>query len=440
MAGEDALEDRRLGIGSLIFGGSGGSAAEGQGVVRKAWGGGGAAAPPPHVRAEGVAVAVLERFSRKANLAWKCPVHGMTGRGEGGLELESLPEILQEGERDLTLELTRVRGGVRLIFKYDPDLFDEATVRGLSRQYLCLLEASLDAPGALAADLPLLDGGGRRRLLVEWNDTARDFPLDRPVHALVGERSRKREGELAVVARDESLTYGELARRSDLLARRLRREGIGPDSLVGVLLGRSASLPVALLGILETGAAYVPLDPAFPRQRLEFMVSDSGLGAIVTSVHPVSPVRSTTSARSIADPGAGSLAAMASSFGVKVVNVEDIEDVVDVEEFGTALREDSGEGAGLSPEVLLPRPGHGLAYVIYTSGSTGRPKGTRVSHRSLANLLLSMAERPGFSERDRLLAVTTISFDIDRIGFQNAFLSPFFEQKLMLSGRPSGAT
>ncbi len=332
------------------------------------------------------------------DLGWRDPVHGFAG--EGRLLLERVPEVLQEGERDLTLELTRDRGRVRLNFKYDPELFDEATVRGMAGQYLRLVEASFETPDVLAAALPLLGEEERRRVVVTWNDTARDFPLDRRVHDLFAERAREREGALAVVARQESLTYGELARRSARLARRLAAEGIGPSSLVGVLLDRSASLPAALLGVLQTGAAYVPLDPAFPRERLEFMVRDSGLAAIVTSATFASSTASATSAASLASGGFGWLPALASDLGVKIVEVDD------------GAGADAGELPGRPAGASSPVPGHGLAYVIYTSGSTGRPKGTRVSHRSLTNLLLSMAERPGFSGADRLLAVTTISFDI----------------------------
>ncbi len=310
------------------------------------------------------------------DLAWKKSTYGSAG--EGRLTLEVIPEILQEGERDLTLELTRYFGRVRLNFKYDPDLFDALTVRSLARQYLQLIEGSLAAPAALASSLSLLDGQERQQILQTWNDTRRDFPLHRRVHELFDEQARTRPDAIAAVTREETLTYGELARRSDELALRLERQGAGPESLVGVLVERSANLLVALLGVLKTGAAYVPLDPGFPSQRLAFMVSDSGLSAVVTSL----------SSKRLSD--------LASSFEVKLVDVAAPEPA----DPGNAKRAAS---TGL---------GHGLAYVIYTSGSTGQPKGTRVLHRSLTNLLLSMAEQPGFSGRDQLLAVTTISFDI----------------------------
>jgi amino acid adenylation domain-containing protein len=177
---------------------------------------------------------------------------------------------------------------------------------------------------------------------------------------------------VALVAEGRGLTYGELDRRANRLAHRLIRLGVGPEVLVALHLGRGLEMVVAMLAVHKAGGAYVPLDPSFPKDRLELMVRDAAVRVVLAE-----------------GQRAGALAAAAP--------------VLAIEE-GLA----AGEEASPARRAL---PGN-LAYVIYTSGSTGRPKGVQVTHAALANFLLSMAERPGFTERDVLLAVTTLSFDI----------------------------
>jgi amino acid adenylation domain-containing protein len=181
---------------------------------------------------------------------------------------------------------------------------------------------------------------------------------------------------IAVVDDHEQLTYHELNRRANQLAHLLRQCSVGPESLVGICLERSAGMVVALLAVLKAGSAYVPLDPQYPRERLSFMLEDSGLSIIVTHQHLVKSI----------PPNAAFVICIDSDRGV------------------IASRSTNNPEVNIEPE--------NLAYVIYTSGSTGRPKGVQICQRALINFLLSMRTQPGIDENDVLLSVTTLSFDI----------------------------
>ncbi|MEU3993026.1 amino acid adenylation domain-containing protein [Streptomyces platensis] len=238
------------------------------------------------------------------------------------------------------------------------------------------LRSAAERPDEDAGLLPLLTADERRQVLEAWNDTAADYPGDRCVHQLFAEWSSRQPDAPAVRFGDTVVTYGELDRRSDRLAHRLSRLGAGPGTLVGVFLHRSADLLTGLLAVLKTGAAYVPLDPVYPPERIRHMLDDSGALLVLTE-----------SALSSALPR---------DCPSRVVELD-------------ATDEPPTEAAeGFQDRASANDP----AYVIYTSGSTGLPKGVRVGHRALTNFLCSMAQEPGFGRTDTLLAVTTACFDI----------------------------
>ncbi|MEV0276877.1 amino acid adenylation domain-containing protein [Streptomyces sp. NPDC050610] len=243
---------------------------------------------------------------------------------------------------------------------YSTDLFDRATAEAIAERFARVLAAVVAAPDAPVARLDVLDGAERRRTLVEWNDTAREVPAATVAELFEGQAARTPDAT-ALVFRDESLTYGELNARANRLARYLVERGAGPERFVAVVLPRSVGLVVSLLAVLKSGAAYVPVDPEFPQDRIDYVLEDS------------QPVLTLTEA--------------------------DLRDL------------DLG---GCSPEnVRVPgrSPKH-AAYAIYTSGSTGRPKGVVVPGSALVNFLSSMQDRFELSAADRLLAVTTVGFDI----------------------------
>ncbi len=260
---------------------------------------------------------------------------------------------------------------------YNPDLFDSSTIRRMIDHWQTLLSAAAANPQLRIADLPMLTDQERSKVVVEWNDTAMEFPSNACLHQLIETQVERTPDSVAVMdEQGNRLTYRELNRRANQLANHLRKLGIGPDVRVGICLERSVQTMIGLLGILKAGGAYVPLDPEYPRERLAFMVQDSGVECLITQA---------------------SLDQRLADQGGKLIYID--------RDWSLISRE-TGENPS-APST----PGN-LAYMIYTSGSTGKPKGVQVCHRSLVNLLSSMQMSPGLTQNDRLLAVTTISFDI----------------------------
>ncbi|MFL6289704.1 MAG: amino acid adenylation domain-containing protein, partial [Thermoanaerobaculia bacterium] len=270
-----------------------------------------------------------------------------------GLSLSSLQSSGSTALFDFQVYLTETPQGLSMAWEYATDLFDAATVERLARHFGNLLAGIASHPEARLSELPLLDPEERSQLLVEWNETSRDLPAGL-VHEWIAAQAARTPEAVAVTFGAESLTYGELDRRANGLAWRLRDQGVGPEVRVGIALERSLEMVVAVLGVLKAGGAYVPLDPSYPAERLAFMKADAGLAVVLESL-------------------------------------------------------DFEEAPEAPPVDLGP---DNAAYVIYTSGSTGRPKGVQVPHGALANFLISMAGRPGFGAEDVLLAVTSLSFDI----------------------------
>ena len=278
---------------------------------------------------------------------------------------------------DLTLSMMETEDGLAGSIEYSTDLFEAETIQRLSQHYGKLMEAAVQAPDQSIATLAMLPAEERQRLLTEWNQTAVTYPDgNRCLPELFAEQAARTPNEVAVVFGQEQMTYAELDARANQLARHLKGLGVGPDVPVGLLVERSVEMMVALLGVVKAGGGYVPLDPAFPRERLAYMVEDSGMRVMLTH------------------------RGLEQELGIKT-------DVV------VRLDTDWAEiGKQSKAAVELAAGPENLAYVLYTSGSTGKPKGVEIPQRALVNLLLSMKDEPGFKASDRLLAVTTLSFDI----------------------------
>lgn len=254
---------------------------------------------------------------------------------------------------------------------YNADLLDPATVGRWLSHYRTLLEAVVADPTRAVGRLPLLTAGERSQLIHEWNQTARPYSAARCLHELIDAWATRTPDSVAVEFEGRGLTYRELAARSSWLARRLREQGVVPGVRVGVLMERSPEMIVALLGILKAGGAYVPLDPSFPTERLAYMVENAAPAVLLSEVGTQPPTQT-----------------------VPVMLVEPPDDCP-------------------CPDLEDERPSpDDSAYVIYTSGSTGQPKGVEVTHRSLVNLLECMGREMDIRERDVMLSITTLSFDI----------------------------
>jgi len=292
--------------------------------------------------------------------------------GTEDFSVETLPVPTHGAAFDLTIEITEERGLLSCVLIYATRLFGEASIRRIARYFEALLEAALDAPQTALKDLDILGEAERKRLLVDFNDTARAYPPQETLVSLFRDAALNRPGHAAVRFGTESLTYAELDAASELLARRLAGLGVGPGSLVGVLLRRGLAMPVALLGVLKAGAAYVPLDPDYPPARLRHMLERCEAKVLLSK------------------------AGLAEGLGFD----------------GTLLDPDAVPAdipAAALPENLRP---DGLAYVIFTSGSTGNPKGVMIEHRAVVNFLRGMKEALDLPENLTALGLTTISFDI----------------------------
>jgi amino acid adenylation domain-containing protein len=292
----------------------------------------------------------------------------------GSLPAEALAGDDEAAQFDLSLGVVEVGDAVEASLSYRAELYDAATAERMLRHLAVLVHAAADAPDRPLAALSLLDAEERAAVAAGWSGPPVPGPADATIHGMLAAQAARTPDAVALVAGDATLTYAELDARAGRLARRLRALGAGPDARVGVCMERSPELITALYAVLRAGAAYVPLDPAYPAERLAYMLADSGAALLLTG--PGTP----------ADAGAP---------GVR--------------------RVDAGEWAADADGGVDDLPGdvHGqsLAYVIYTSGSTGRPKGVMVSHAAIAAYTAGCVAAYGLSAADRVLQFTSISFD-----------------------------
>jgi amino acid adenylation domain-containing protein len=283
---------------------------------------------------------------------------------------------------DLALYLRERTGELVGFFEYNTDLFDRETIEQMAGHYLRLLEAIVVDSGQRVSMLPMLTEAERVKLLIKWNDTAAGYSKYSCIHQLFEEQVERTADVVAIEIGGQRLTYQELNRRANELAHYLSGLGVGPENLVGICFERSLETIVGLLGILKAGAAYVPLDPSYPKERLRFMLEDAQVSVLITQ-------------EKLVEDG-----------GWRMEDGEPRLTVVCLDRDWPTISQQRNDN---------PKTGVGsenLAYVIYTSGSTGQPKGVQVSHRSVVNCLCAVGDQIGLSAQDIWLAVTTISFDI----------------------------
>ena len=266
-----------------------------------------------------------------------------------------------------------------LIVEFDRDLFAAATVGRLLDHWEVLLAGLYAAPTSRTSTLPLMGPAERRLVLTTWNHTGTEYPRDSTVHSLFAAQAERTPHAVAAVCDGHELSYESLQRRSDRLAQRLGALGIGPGSRVALCVPRSFELPVALLGILKAGAAFVPIEPKYPEARIASILADAEVAVIVHHRDTAGRLPGGAIPRLCVD--AGSLDA-----------------------------EDSDQRMTIPAGVAAMRSDH-PAYVIFTSGSSGRPKGVAVSHRSLVNHATDFIKRIGLGGGDRVLQFAALGFD-----------------------------
>ncbi|HEV7515528.1 MAG TPA: condensation domain-containing protein, partial [Thermoanaerobaculia bacterium] len=297
----------------------------------------------------------------------------------GALRLTPVPVEVGATKFDLNLYLEEDGQGLWGHLVYATDLFDASTVA----RWLCHLEVLLGAvvvnPERRLAELPLLRPAELHQVTTEWNDTAVPRATGLGLHRLLGAQAERTPEAVALTCEGASLSYAELHRRAATVAARLRRVGIGAEHRVGIAMERSLELLPALWGVLEAGAAYLPLDPEYPAERLAAMLDDARPSALLTAAHLLPGLPATPCPAILVEAGV---------------------------EAGERLPPCP---AGTRPD--LSDDGQ-LAYVIYTSGSTGRPKGAMVQHAAIVNRILWMQEAYELDSEDVVLQKTPLSFDV----------------------------
>lgn len=291
---------------------------------------------------------------------------------------------------DLEMHLMSGKQGLRCAVAYRTDLFDAETIDRLIEHFCTLLQSIVAQPEQRIASLALLTPAERQLLLIERNATRRAYPLQRLFARHFSDLILRVPQRVAFVHKDHALTYGELHRLSNQFARYLLSQGIGPEALVGVAIERSLEMVIVLLGIFKAGAAYLPLDPATPPQRLLDIVEDASLRLLIAS------------------PGVRASLPMLNSC------------VIRVEEGGPFLDNYSAQEPQPSE---WPEQSDQLAYVIYTSGSTGKPKGAMVAQRGMLNHLLAKIEELQLGDDDIVAQTASHCFDISVWQFLAALLS-----------------
>jgi amino acid adenylation domain-containing protein len=282
------------------------------------------------------------------------------------LEMEELNSAT--ARCDLSIFVSVDETHLDLLLEYSTDLFEAATVRAFGNHLTTLLGAAAAHPETRIADLPMLSDAERHELLVTRTDNHAEVPRV-PVTRLIEEQTARTPGAPAIVFGERTLTYRELDDHANAFASTLRRRGAKPGTLVGIYTDRGTEMVVAVLGVLKSGAAYLPLDPSYPADRIAFMIEDSGARFVVRNGLEIEERQ--------ACGAAGSQPAEETAGGLRARHSTD-----------------------------------DVAYVIYTSGSTGKPKGVQIPHAGALNFLLAMQREPGLTAEDTVCAITTLSFDI----------------------------
>ena len=290
-----------------------------------------------------------------------------------------------EGESDLVLDIVENQRSFILNLIYNPNVYPPEVLYRFADNYVVLLSEISKAPNRLVQAYPIITEQEKHCLLNEFNDTQADYAQDQCIHELFIEKALARPDKTAITVEDKSLSYQQLYERCSDLALFLQSLGVKPDSLVGLCLERSAEMMVALQGILLAGGAYVPMDPAYPDERLSYILQDSQVSIVICQGQwkdKLAPLVGKHTQLIALDESGNAIAAR--------------------------VAELKSQGVSLRREV---QPHH-LAYVIYTSGSTGKPKGVMIEHRALMNRIAWMQRTYPLQEEDVVLQKTPFSFDV----------------------------
>nr|WP_085622981.1 MULTISPECIES: non-ribosomal peptide synthetase [unclassified Pseudomonas] len=305
--------------------------------------------------------------------------HQMQAKGKQrsvpGLQVEGLTWDHDTAKFDLTLDTFEYEHSLGAALSYATDLFDAVTIEQMAQHWVNLLEAIVRQPDQRVVDLPLVSRAQQEQTVQAWNPSLTHFAAEQSLHQLIEAQVETAPNAVALVCREQTLSYAELNRRANQLAHKLLELGAGPDVLVGLAVERSLEMVIGLLGILKAGAAYVPLDPEYPQERLTYLFEDSGIRLLLTQQH-------------LRD-------ALPVPAGVQTLMLDGDTDLAGYSEANPACRVSADN----------------LAYVIYTSGSTGKPKGTLLPHRNVVRLFAATRHWFHFDASDVWTVFHSYAFD-----------------------------
>jgi amino acid adenylation domain-containing protein len=293
-----------------------------------------------------------------------------------GLTVSPLAVETATAKFDLTLSFENTPSGLIGNWEYNTDLFDASTIARMTRHFQTLLEAIVANPQQRVSALPLLTERERHQLLVEWNNSTKDYPSDKCIHQLFEEQVERSPDAIAVVFEDKQLTYRELNQRANQLAHYLRTLGVEPEVLVGICVERSLEMVVSLLSILKAGGAYLPLDPALPKESLAFRLIDAQVPILLTQK------------------------------GLLKREEAQVQTVLYLDADWELIAQESS--ANPNSEVIPEN----LAYVLYTSGSTGQPKGVAIEQRQILNYLHAILDKLQLPTGASFANVSTFAADL----------------------------
>jgi amino acid adenylation domain-containing protein len=291
------------------------------------------------------------------------------------LTINSLTVPSVNADFDLNLSIAEIEGKIICNLHYNNNLFEASTIARMGGHFQTLLEGIAANPKLRLSELSLLSEPERHQLLLKWNDTQIEYPQDLCIHQRFEKQVEKTPDAIALVFEENHLTYRELNNRANQLAHYLQQHGVEPDRLVGICVDRSLEMIIGLLGILKAGGAYLPLDPAYPKERLQYLLGDSQVSAIVTTEKCLNSL---------------------SSHQAKIILLDS-----DWEVIAKESKENTTSAIALS----------NLAYVIYTSGSTGKPKGVLVTHYNVVRLFAATQDCYNFNQNDVWTLFHSYAFD-----------------------------
>jgi amino acid adenylation domain-containing protein len=284
----------------------------------------------------------------------------------------------QQGNPGNELTLIISADETECLWLYNAEAFDANSITRMLEQFTIFLQGIATDSTQSLSQLPLLSEWERHKILVEWNDTAIDYPLDQCIHQLFEDQVEKTPDALAVVFEEQQLTYQELNKRANQLAAYLQELGVKPETLVGICVERSLEMIIANLAILKAGGAYLPLDSTYPQEHLDYIIQDAQISLILTQNHLQAKIASCVTV---------------SQNKIQIISLNS-----NLPSSPTSLQSHTSNSSN-------------LAYVIYTSGSTGKPKGVEIPHRALVNFAQAAVQEYEITQSDRILQFASISFD-----------------------------